>query len=217
MTDLLKSLTSFSDKYSAPIQSFMNLGSQFEALNIKKSAAQSQINSLSMAGDTQYIGGILSAEGYRKSKTSVASATAYNLIQDNLNVQREMQSLSRQFQRTIGEQIVSTAAQGISLSSKSALMLRNETVNVYDEALLQLKLSAENNIRNRLYESKLKQTELEQQARASEYQAKLARVNAANRIAEIEATSAFQEKQTTSSLFKNVPTVLRQISEVRKK
>ena len=212
MSDFLSSAQGFFKEYNNPIQSFLGFGQQYVAYNIKKSAAQTQINSLNMAGDLEYSGGMLSAEGYRNSKRSVSNATSYNIAQDNINVQREMQSLGRQFQRTIGEQVVATAAQGISLTSKSALMLRNETVNVYDKALLQVKLNAENNIRNQLYESRVKQSELEQQAVASEYQAKLARVVAANRAAEVEAMQKAQKKQAISGFLRDVPTLLNQLT-----
>lgn len=211
MSDFFEPIQNFFQEYNNPINSFLGLAKQYEAFNIKKSAAQAQINSLNMAGDLEYQGGILSAEGYRKSKVSVANATAYNIAQDNLNVQREMESLSRQFQRTIGEQVVATASQGISLTSKSALMIRNETVDVYDKALLQLKINAENNIRNQLYESRVKQAELEQQAIASEYQGRLSRTLAANRAAEVEYTLKAQKKQAISSFVSSAPTLLNQL------
>lgn len=177
MSDLLSILTGAAGVFG-----------KFQAANLVGSAAASQAQGIRIGGEIAAQGALLSAQGFRQSAISVARATEFNLATDQINNQRRLQSISRQFQRTLGKQTVQTAKSGLALTSKSFLELRNESLDIFGRAMLNFRIDAENKRRATIFESQVKQTNLENQARAAEYRAQAERVLASNRAAE----AAFQ-------------------------
>lgn len=193
------------------IGSIAGIAQQFQAASMINSAAQAQAQSIRIGGDIAAQGSLLTAQGYRYSAQSVADATKFNLAIDKTNLQRQLKATSRQFSRLIGQQLSSQAASGANVGSKSFLQLRNEALDVYGTALLNLKIDAENTRRAKLYESQVKQVNLENQARAAEYNAQVERVMASNRAAEAAYQGEVATFKAGQSALKAVPTVLSQI------
>lgn len=149
-------------------------------------ASRQQARHIKQAGRLQAQGDLLNAAGFRESAEALAQATLFNLqIQQNNQLQ-QLQGISRQYQRTIGNNLSAVAASGINIHSKSALMIQSEVADSFEKMLLNTKLSFENQRRATEFESEVRQTALENQARAAEFQAQADRVLAANRAADVQ-------------------------------
>lgn len=154
---------------------------------ISAQGANSQASNIITAGEIQAQGSLLTAAGFRVSKQSVQDVANFNIQVQKINELRQLSSMSQQFQRTIGANISAVSASGININSKSALMVRNQVADTFERSMLHFKLDAENKRRATIFESNIRQTNLENQARAAEYQAAAARVLASNRASETRA------------------------------
>lgn len=165
------------------IPSFGGLGGQYELLaaEMVAKAYEQEAAVQRLGGEIAAQGYMFQAEGFRTSAEAVKQATEFNINVDNMNLKRQLDTLSRQFQRTAGQQIVGAAASGFSVGSKSFMQLRDETANVFATAFTSATTDAKNKQRIALYESQVKQTNLENQAKAAEYQAQGERVLAGAR------------------------------------
>ena len=184
---------------------------QQQAVGIIQQGASAQAQTIRIGGEIAAQGSLLSASGFRTSATAVGQATSFNLSIDKTNTQRKLKSITRQFQRTLGKQTSQVAKAGISVTSKSFLQLRNETLDVFGTALLNTKLDAENSKRAKIFESQVKQTNLENQARAAEFNAAAQRVMASNRAAEAEFQGEIAAFKGQQNLNRQLPTLLGQM------
>lgn len=157
----------FLDNYRALISS--GLSGISAGIGIQAGRAQAQ--TIRRGADIITQGAMLTASGLRTSAESVKKEAASNIEVAKVNEYRRLQSISRQFQRTLGRQTVQAAKSGIAVGSKSFMQLRNETSNIFKRTILDLKTDTEDAIQNRLFESRIKQANLENQARAFEFKA----------------------------------------------
>jgi hypothetical protein len=181
---------------------------KFQAASLVSSASAAQAQNIRIGGEIAATGALLSAQGFRQSAIGVARATEFNLATDKINNYRKMQSISRQFQRTLGRQITQQARSGIGLASKSALEVRNETLNVFGRAMINFRIDAENKRRATIFESQIKQTNLENQARAAEFRAQAERVMASNRAAEAAFQGEIAQSRAIGSAISGLTTLL---------
>lgn len=143
-----------------------------------------QASNIRQAGKYQAAGDMLAAQGFRLSAEALKNITEYNLQIQESNQLVQLQNISRQYQRTVGNNLAVTAASGISVFSKSSLLIESEVADHFEKALLTSKLNFENQRRATIFESQVKQLSLENQARVSEYKAHADRVLAANKANE---------------------------------
>lgn len=184
---------------------------QLQAGNIAQAGANAQAQTIRVGGDIAATGATLTAAGFRSSAESVKQSMVFNLEIDRINLQRKLKAASRQFQRTLGQQLTQQAASGISLTSKSALMIRNETQDVFGRAILNMKVDAENTIKAKQFESEVKQVQLENQARASDFRAEAERVLAGNKAQEVEFAGQIAKFKSTQKLIGGASTLLGQL------
>jgi len=151
---------------------------------LTRRAADAQAETILIGGQIESRGRLLSASAFRQSAKSVREATNFNLQVDNINTQRRLRAQSRQYQRLLGQQLSQQTRTNVSVTSKSFLMLRNETSDLMTRNLVNTKVDAENIRRSKTFESQIKQTELENRARIEEFSAAAARTMAANRARE---------------------------------
>jgi murein L,D-transpeptidase YcbB/YkuD len=185
----------------------------FQAADIAQKGADYQASTYRIGGDIAATGALLSAGGYRASAQAVQGAAAFNLGIDDLNTQRQLDAVSRQYQRTISSQIAQAASSGISVTGRSAILLRNEAADSFGNQFIDLKIDAENKRRSVIYESNVKQTQLENQARAEEYQAAAARVTAANQAQEAAYQGKIASSQAEGKAIRSIPTLLSALVE----
>lgn len=119
-------------------------------------------------------GGSNEAAAYRQSAQGVMNAAAYNIGIVNVNLGRELDSISTQIFKTTSTQRAQAAGTGFQISSKSFQMLTNETLNVSLRAADDAIKNAEYQRQKIWYEAQLQATSLENQARAAEIQGRAA-------------------------------------------
>jgi hypothetical protein len=192
----------------ATFQDIIGLGGILTGGILGASAANAQAKNTLLGGSIAAQGYNLTASGYRVSAQSVAAATQFNLELQKINSVRQLDSLGIQYQRTIGANMAATAASGISLSSKSALLVQNETANTFEKALLNMKLDAENTRRGMIFESQVTQTNLENQARSAEYQARASQALAASQARQQRSSGLGSLLTSGLSIAKRLPSVL---------
>ena len=126
-------------------------------------------NAIDRGGDIAAQGLSLSAAGFRSAASGVAGATNFNLGLQKLNSLRQLEQMSRKFQRSIGQQQTQQAGTGFAIGSKTFLIQRNESLDTFETSVLNLKVDVENKRRSTIFESQLRQTNLENQARAADF------------------------------------------------
>jgi hypothetical protein len=193
------------------IKSGLGLFQQFQAGSRVQEASQRQAETIRIGGELAAQGSLLSAAGLREQIKSVSGATQFNLQIDRTNLQRQLSSASRQFERTVGRQMVQQAGTGLAIGSKSFLQLRNEASDVFGRGMLNLKIDAENNRRAKVFESEVTKTNLENQARAAEFRASADRVTASNRAASAAFQGEIAKTNVLQNVIKSVPTLLGQL------
>lgn len=171
---------------------FLNV---IQGISTLQSGASLQASSIIQGAEVSAAGAQLTAAGFRQQAVTVQEATDFNLKIQALNTSRQVQDLTRQFQKTVGAQITQQAGSGISLTSKSFLMLQNEASDFFTRQLRNLKVDAENARRAETFRAESQRVQLENQARAAEYQAAAERVLAANRAAAVKFQAEAQSNQ----------------------
>jgi len=189
-------------------QSIAGLGQMYAAEQYQQQATENQIAQLRYSGQIAAQGALLSAEGYRKQAALVPEVLQFNLAVDNLNTQRKLQAQGRLFQRTLGSQVSQIAASGVSLTSKSALEVRNETISTAATQMLNTRLDAENARRATVYQAEMQQYQLEEQANVQEYQAQLAQWNADVQAINAQNAQAARSYQSSRQMWNTLPTLM---------
>jgi len=137
----------------------------FGAINDHKSLARSEdLNSSAILYEGQAL---------RDAAARLPAELSFNLAVDNMNLNRRLSALSRQAQRTFSSQTAALVASGVSLDSKSALMLRNEAADQFSRVFLDTKVDAENERKIKVFESKSRAIQLENAARAKDFEAEI--------------------------------------------
>lgn len=168
-------------------QTFAGLGNMLAGGIMQYQGAQAQARNIINAGEIQAQGSLFTAQGFRVSAQSVRDVTAFNVQIQKNNTVKQLSAMSRQAHLTLGHNIVTNASRGISQTSKSALLIRQEAASVFEKQMLDLKINAENQRRATLFESEIRQVNLENQARGAEFQAQASRVLAANRASAVKS------------------------------
>jgi hypothetical protein len=191
--------------------SILGLGQVVQGAQLAAISSDLRAQNIIQGGAISALGANLSAEGFRVAAENVRRATGFNLGVQALNDKKRLESISRQFQRTLGAQIATQTRTGLSLGSKSFLAVQNETRDIFERTLFQTKIDAENARRAALFESNVRRVNLENQARAAEYQAQ-----ASQAISASQAVAARQGGKTALAgagikVARAVPTLLSQI------
>ena len=189
-------------------QGIMGVSTILQGADIAQQGSALAAQTIIQGGEVAAQGAQFTAAGLRQSAESVRQATSFNLQVDAINTQRELSTLSRQYHRTLGTQKAQMASQGLSINSKSYMAIQANTANAFERALANTAIDAENAKRARIFESQVKQTNLENQARAADYQAQAERVLAANRAAQEQYAGEVAAHQAQSKAFGQVGSLL---------
>lgn len=206
----------FSDANIDIFKSVSGIFGQIQASNIASAGAESSAQSALLGGQIAAQGATLTAAGLRQSAQSIRDASIFNLGVDNLNTQRRLKSLNRQFQRTVGAQQVQAASSGLNVTSKSFMLLRNEAISEFGEAVINLKIDAINERKAKLFEAELQRSNLENQARTAEFRAASERALAQTRAGEARFSGAISRFGTQQKIASEIPTLLGQIFQDKK-
>lgn len=127
----------------------------------------------------QSIGGMRTAQagyemqagGYRQAATSTLHAAYYNVQLNNINLNRNLDAMSRQIRGTSSTQRTQAAATGAAVGSKSFLMVQNETLNAFARQASDLRASNKYQNQAEIYAAQTRAAAFENQARMAEWQA----------------------------------------------
>ncbi len=170
------------------------------------------VNSILQGGSLQAQGYLLQAQGLRTASSYSNQTYNFNSAIDSINTIRNINFLSTEFQHITSKQLAAQSNSGISVGSKSALALRQETMGIYQEKIEQVKTDSENVRRSKLFESQIQQFNYNQQASAAELNAQSARINAANKATEAQFAGQVQKYKITDQANQYIATLLSNIS-----
>lgn len=175
------------------------------------SGYEAQASSIIQGGEVASAGARMTAESYRQSARNIAAAELFNAEVQKVNTFQQLQANGRDAQRVFGLQVSQIAKAGLSQSSKSALMVRNEALNIYHKNRENILMNAKNTAEARRFEASSRQVNLENQARAAEYQAQVERVNASNAAAQAQYQADVATWGGISNVIKKAPSLLGQV------
>ena len=182
-----------------------------QGADITQSGYDLQAQTIIQGGEISAQGAELSAEGFRVSAESIRQASIFNQQVQSINDFRRLQTASRSLQRTLGSNLAAQAASGLSLTGPSFLQVQNEVRSSFEKNMLNMKIDSENRKRAAIFETQIKMTNLENQARASEYRASAERTLAANRAAEASFQGEVAQYQASKQISQGIPTLLSQV------
>lgn len=200
-----------SQKQTNTMNLLSGLFDAFAGASMITAGARASASAIRTGGDIAAQGSLLTAAGLRQNKQVVQDSLIFNLKMDAKNSIRQLSALNTQFQRTISKQLATGAASGVSVGSKSHLLIRGEAHQMAERQILQTKIDVEDSRRAKIFESKVQQTNLENQARAADYQAAAERVMASHKAAEAEFAGKASAYRSLSGVFKQAPTILQGI------
>jgi hypothetical protein len=179
--------------------------------NIAAAGAEAQAQTIIQGGEIAARGATLTASGFRQSAEAIQRANIFNTNINKINEKRRLAAMSRQFQRTTGSQLAAQSRSGLSLTSKSFLMVQAETANTFEKAMLDFKIDAENARRAQGFQAAVQRVNLENQARAAEFRAAAERAMAATRAAEARYQGEVAQFKSMQQVSEAVPTLLSQV------
>jgi hypothetical protein len=191
--------------------SFQGLTKIHQGADIAQQGAEAQAQAIMIGGEVAAQGAELSAAALRSSIKSLTDTAIFNIGISQQNEKRKIESISRQLQRAKGLQLSAQAKSGLSVTSKSFLQLQNEAFSSFEKRMLNTKIDAENSRRSQVFETQVRQTNLENQARAQEYRASAERTLSANRAAEASFQGDIAQFKAGQQTAKAIPTLLSQV------
>lgn len=126
----------------------------------------SSVTRLKSAGDLQ-------ADVFRTAGASAQALANYNIGLDRLQARQQIDTLSRNLQRSLGRQSGDVIASGISSQSKSAMLLRNELLDAFDREILNVINNQAIVADQRRFNAQMQQVDFENRARAARFGAEL--------------------------------------------
>ena len=123
-------------------------------------------------------GASLQASGFRSEGASAIAAANFNNAITEINLSRDLDSLSRSLKRLSSTQFTQAAASGIDVTSSSVLSVMNETISQFEREMVNRRISAANEQRVELFEAQVRQASSENAARAVEFQSQQSIVSA---------------------------------------
>lgn len=124
--------------------------------------------------DLQVQGANSRAAIFRSAQQQVKTEANYNIAIERFNRNRELDSLSRDFDNFFSAQRSQMAATGVGLSSKSFLAVANETQSAFERDLLRLRNTSKLTEQKIQFKAKSQIAGFENEARTAEYEGRVA-------------------------------------------
>lgn len=116
-------------------------------------------------------GADIQANAFRTQGAASLAAANYNAGLVSLQTNRRLGAVSRNLQRTIGAQRSQAIASGFASTSKSTLVLMDETLSTFEREVVNLRTDAAQQQAAIQFEGRARQVSAENRARATEFQA----------------------------------------------
>ena len=156
----------------------------FALSNSQKQFGELQARHIRTSGEISRNQSRFAAKVLEKRIPLIKAETAFNLQSQDLNLKRQLHIQARQRSRTIGAQLARQGKSGISVGSKSSLLVRNEVSEEISRAMIHTKLQAQNQRRSTLFNSLVQQLKLKDDAQVLRQSGRSAIVQAENRALE---------------------------------
>ena len=169
-----------------------------------------KVESILRGAEFTSIANLMQADTLRSSKESLIGISKFNQEQLQQNLKQQSQALARQRQLIEGSQLASMAANGIDVSSGSALQLQSEVARNFETSLLNLKLESENRRRAEDFTTKSALVDLENRARAAEFSSAASKALAESEASQIRRQGQFGFLNNMLDVAGNVPSLISQ-------
>ncbi len=181
-------------------------------LKLLDAGTRQQRQSILNGGYLEYQGYMQQAQGYNQAAVATGQIGAFNQAIQANNTAQQITKLSQDYSRIHGAQLSAQASTGFDVNSKTAMMVRQDTVTNFTHQIQQTILNAENQRRANQYEVQSQQYALRGQAQGAQLQANGAYVNAANKAAEVQYAGAIQRYKYLDQYNQVAPTLLSNIN-----
>ena len=129
-------------------------------------------------------GYLLAEQGYRSAAENTLYAAAFNANIDRVNTIERLRATARSYDKLLGQQVVAAASSGISVTSKSAMLLQNEAQDAKARELRMIQQNATSQRQAAKFETNIRVNNLNQQATAMKMAADEELLKAEKRIME---------------------------------
>lgn len=179
-------------------------------------AAQVQAQMMEQSAILKLNSAKAAAEALRDAAKAEEDAFQFNSEVRSINTQRKLRAVALEYQGIIGSQLTGQAAQGVSVGSKSALMLRNEAVNNMQREILSARQDADNERKAAEHELRMRQASLRNQANAVEYEGRVQKGILDTQASQKRLAGKAAMQEANMKVLKGIPNILDQISRTGK-
>lgn len=151
-----------------------------DGIDIIKQGASYQAGVYRQSGQIAQEGAAFQAQVDRQAGQAALIAANYNIALDQVDTGRQNEALGRQLADVTSSNYATTAAHGISISSKSTMMVQNDIITTTARQVIRNNNDAHQRQSLIDYQGKLTQVQYENQARADEYSGAVANLNYEN-------------------------------------
>ncbi len=166
------------------------------------------VDSILTGGFQQYQGYQMEAGNYNNAALLTGQINQFNQDVASYNTISSINQLSRKYHDVVGQQLNQQAATGISIGSKTSVMLREHTLANFQSQIQQTIVNAENQRRQTTFEAQSQQYQLGVQAQNSMLKGSYATINAAQKAAEVQFSGEIQKRKLDRTLDQIYPTLL---------
>lgn len=152
-----------------------------DGLDMIKDGANFQAGIYRESGKAAVEGSKFQASAYRNAGAASLVVANYNIAVDEIQTQRQQDALGRQLSDVMSSNSAITAANGISINSRSTMAVQNNIMTTAERTFVQTRNDATQRQSLITYQGKLSEMSYENQARAAEYSGLVQQQEAENR------------------------------------
>jgi len=182
-----------------------------EGINNINTGTQLQINSTLQGGFIESQGFLQKAQSFNQAAIVTGQINDFNQEIASSNTIKSINNLTRSYALTTGKQLSQQAGTGFNVNSRSSMLVREETLAVFQGQIKDTIVNAENERRATEYAAQSQQHDLRLQGQAQQLNADNARIGAANKAAEIAFAGRVNKQNLARKYNTIVPTLLNNI------
>jgi len=182
-----------------------------EGINNINTGTQQQINSTLRGGFIESQGFLQKAQSFNQAAIVTGQINDFNQEIASSNTIKSINNLTRSYALTTGKQLSQQAGTGFNVNSRSSMLVREETLAVFQGQIKDTIVNAENERRATEYAAQSQQHDLRLQGQAQQLNADNARISAANKAAEIAFAGRVNKQNLARKYNTIVPTLLNNI------
>ena len=189
---------------SSIMKSFSGLTMMSEGIDMISDGANLSAGIYRSSGKAAVQGANFKASVYRQAGQAAVTSANYNIALDEMQTQRQQDALGRQLTDVLSSNSAIAASSGISMSSKSSMMVNNDILSTAERQFVQQRNDANQRQSLLTYQGQLAKMSYENQARAAQYEGQVAAQAAENQARNAEyqgEVAVYQAKQKRSDMI----------------